>query len=280
MVGIVSDSSCNLPAEVIKELNIEIVPLNVHIGAETYEETEITTTLLCQKMREGVLPKTSQPAPGKFLEAFERMSEKYDSIIAITITSVHSGTYGSALLARNMLPKADIEVVDSRSISMGMGFQVEIAARAAKAGKSKEEILTLIKKAQEFISVYATVETLHYLHMGGRVGAVKTLMASLLDIKPILVVKDGEVKVGGQTRTRRKSLEKILTKSIQVAQEHEQVDVAVLHADCREEALMLKERLEESLTPRKLYLQDVTAVLAVHGGPGLIGIVTCPVFNL
>ena len=279
MIGIVTDSSVNLPPQVIKELGVEVVPLNVHIGSETCEETEISTSFLCKKMREGILPKTSQPAPGKFLEVFKKLADRCESILTIVITAAHSGTYNSALLARAMLPEVDIEVVDSRSIATGTGFLVEAAAEAAKQGKTKDEILALIRKLQELIHIYATVDTLHYLHMGGRVGAVKNLMASLLNIKPILTVQQGVVKVIGQTRTRSRSLERILTLSCQAMERFKEIDVAVLHADCHNEALKLKEALKERLNYRKFYLQEVTAVLAVHGGPGLIGIVSCPVIS-
>ena len=278
MIGVITDSSCNLPEDLIRELDIAIVPLNVHIGDETYEETSISTVEICRRMREeDVLPKTSQPAPGKFLEAYKQMLGKgYDSLIVITITSVHSGTYGTALMAKNMLPEADIEVVDSRSISLGTGFQAEVAARLARAGKSKEEILAAIRKVRESTYIYATAETLHYLYKGGRVSAVKMLMASMLNIKPILVVRDGEVTVGGTTRTRSRSLKELLKRTYKALDGYDQVDVAVIHADCLDDALMLKSELEENLPCRELFLLDVTAVLAVHGGPGLIGIVSRP----
>ncbi len=276
MIGILTDSSCNLPKEIIEELGIEIIPLYVHIGTETYEEFDITTTELCRKMREGILPQTSQPPPGKFEEAFRKMAQKYDSIIAILITSKHSGTYNSALIAKEALPELDIEVVDSLSVATGTGFLAEAAARAAKEGKTKEEILNLIYQLREKINLVATVATLKYLHASGRVGAVKTLMASLLDVKPILSMKEGEVVVIGQTRTRSRSLEQIVSHVVKAAERLGRVDLAVLHADCHEEALALKEHLERRVQPNRIFVGEITSVIAVHGGPGLIGVVYSP----
>lgn len=276
MVGILTDSSCNLPREIIEELGIEIIPLYVQIGTETYEEFDITTTELCRRMKEGVLPQTSQPPPGKFEEVFKRMAQKYDSIIAILITSKHSGTYNSALLARAMLPELDIEVVDSLSIATGTGFMAEAAARAARQGKAKEEILNIIYQLREKINIVATVSTLKYLHASGRVGAIKTLMASLLDVKPILSIKNGEVIVIGQTRTRSRSLEQIVSHVTKVAENLGRVDLSILHADCPEEALMLKEELNKRVRPNRIFVGEITSVIAVHGGPGLIGVVYSP----
>ncbi len=276
MIGILTDSSCNLPREIIEELGIEIVPLYVHIGSETYEEFDITTTELCRRMREGILPQTSQPPPGKFEEAFRKMAEKFKSIIAILITSKHSGTYNSALLARASLPELDIEVVDSLSIATGTGFMAEAAARAARKGRSKDEILSLIHQLREKINIVATVSTLKYLHASGRVGAIKTMMASLLDVKPILSMKDGEVVVIGQTRTRSRSLAQIISHVEKAAERLGRVDLAVLHADCPEEALTLRDELLRRVRPNRIFTAEITSVIAVHGGPGLIGVVYSP----
>ncbi len=276
MIGILTDSSCNLPREIIEDLGIEIIPLYVQIGTETYEEFDITTAELCRRMREGLLPQTSQPPPGKFEEAFRRMAEKYDSIIAILITSKHSGTYNSALVAREALPELDIEVVDSLSIATGTGFMAEAAARAAREGKTKEEILSLIYQLREKINIVATVSTLKYLHASGRVGAIKTMMASLLDVKPILSIKDGEVVVVGQTRTRSRSLEEIISRVAKAAERLGRVDLSVLHADCPEEALLLREELTRRVRPNRIFVNEITSVIAVHGGPGLIGVVYSP----
>ncbi|MCS7285880.1 MAG: DegV family protein [Anaerolineae bacterium] len=276
MVGILTDSSFNLPREIIEELEIEVIPLYVQIDTETYEEFDITTAELCRKMREGVLPQTSQPPVGKFEEIFRKMAQKYDSIIAILITSKHSGTYNSAMVARAMLPELDIEVVDSLSIASGTGFMAEAAARAARKGKTKEEILNIIYKLRDKINLVATVSTLKYLHASGRVGAVKTMMASLLDVKPILSLKEGEVVVIGQTRTRARSLEQIISHVSKAAESLKPVDLAVLHADCFEEALMLKEELIKRVNPNRIFVAEITSVLAAHGGPGLIGVVYSP----
>jgi DegV family protein with EDD domain len=276
MIGVLTDSSCNLPREIIEELGIEIVPLYVQIGTETYEEFDITTTELCRKMREGIFPQTSQPPPGKFEEIFKKMAKQFKSIIAILITSKHSGTYNSAQVARAMLPELDIEVVDSLSIATGTGFLAEAAARAARKGKAKDEILSLIHWLRDRINIVATVSTLKYLHASGRVGAIKTMMASLLDVKPILSMKEGEVVVIGQTRTRSRSLEQIVSHTVKVAERLGKVDLSVLHADCHEEALMLKEELSKKVRPNRIFLAEITSVIAVHGGPGLIGVVYSP----
>jgi len=276
MIGVVTDSASNIPPEMVEEFGIEVVPLNVHIEDESYEDGKFDIRMMYEKMRAGILPRTSQPAPGKFVDVYKKLASRVSSIISIHLTSKHSGTFQSALLARSMVPDIDVEVVDSRLISMGTGFIVLAAAQAARLGKGKEEILNLIKNLRERVHTYATVSTLHYLHMGGRVSAIKSLMASLLNVKPILTVREGAVVLMGQARTRRKSLERLVSLTYEAMKNFASVDLAVLHADALEEARQLKEALEGLLNYRSLYVLEVTPVLAVHGGPGLIGIVSIP----
>jgi len=274
-IGIVVDSCCDLPKAILEKFDIKVVPANINIGKHSYEDgVDMTREALYRKMEEGIIPTTSAPAPGKFLEAYRELAERARTILSIHATSKLSAIYQTAVLARSMVPEIDVRVIDSLSVSMGTGFLALAAVRASEAGKTVQEILAIIEDVKARMNVFATVETLKYLQLSGRVGSLQGLFASLLDVKPILVIRDGLIEAVGKVRSRARSLEQLLELTQEAVRGAETISVAVAHAYTPKDAEWLRERVETILKCKEIFVVEVTPALAALGGPGLIGVVS------
>jgi DegV family protein with EDD domain len=273
-IRIVTDSASTVPPELIRELGIEVVPISLTVGNETMDDGDIPSDELYRRMEQGIIARTSQPAPGRFAEVYERLRGIASSIISIHITSQHSGTCQSAALAASMFPDMDIEIVDSRGISLGTGYLVIRAARMAKEGRAKEEILNALEEMKQRIHTFCTVSTVRYLQMSGRLGWLSGTLATVLDIKPVMGVRDGTLGLMGKVRTRARSLDSLIQATVSSLQNAREKQVAVVHAGALEEAKQVKERLEQVIGEKVAFLLDAPSVLAVHGGPGLLGIIS------
>lgn len=273
-IRIVTDSASTIPPELAKELDIEIVPISLTVGDQTMDDGDMPPEELYAKMQRGVIARTSQPAPGRFAEVYERLRGIASAIISIHITSKHSGTCQSAALAASMFPDMDIEIVDSRGVSIGTGYLVIRAAQMAKQGFSKDEILATVNAMQEKIYTFATVSTVRYLQRSGRLGWVTGALATVLDIKPVMAVRDGTLGLIGKVRTRARSLDALIQATAEALQNARERQIAVIHAGTLEEARQVKERLEQLIGEKVAFLLEAPTVLAVHGGPGLLGIVS------
>ncbi len=274
-IKIVVDSCCDLPRAIRERFDIRTVPVNIHIGKRSYEdEVGMSREELYRKMEEGIVPTTSQPAPGKFLEIYRELAKKASTIFSIHISSKLSGVFQSATLARSMLPEVDIRVIDSLSASMGTGFLALAAARASEAGRTAEEILARVEGIRSRINLFATVSTLKYIRLSGRVGTLGGMLASLLNIKPIITIRDGLVKALGAVRTRARSLDRLVELTREAVGEADPVRIAVIHARAPQDAQQLRERLEAILKCKEILTVELTPALAVHGGPGAIGVVS------
>ncbi len=274
MVKIVTDSTADIPPSLLEEYDIRVVPICIQFGTETYlEGVDIDRPTFFRRLEE-VMPTSTQPSPGQFLEVYRGLAEEGHSILSIHITSRHSGTYQSALLARSMIPEADIEVFDSLSISMGTGYQVLAAARAAEKGKSVGEILQLLEGIRSRMNIYFTVATLKYLRRSGRVGRLAGVLASLLNVKPIIKVEDGLLEAFEKVRTRGKSLDRLVELTAEAVGTTDPVKLAVVHAEVPEEADALRIRLEATFNCDEMHVVDMACSLIVHGGPGTIGVVS------
>lgn len=272
---IVTDSVSDLPPELVERFGIVVVPAVIRFGDETYlDGVEITHQELYRRMvEEDVVPKSSQPSPGQFLEAYKELAVQGASILSIHVTAKTSGVWQSASLARSMLPEADIEVIDSASISMGTGFIILEAAKAIEAGRSKGEILALIEEIKSRMNIYATVGTLKYLRLSGRVGHMQDLFASLLDIKPVITLREGVVIAVDKVRTRKRALDRVLELTKRAVGTEDPVNIAVMHTRVPQEALRFKRRVEESFNCQELMLAEAGIALGVNGGPGVLGII-------
>lgn len=273
-IRIVTDSASTVPPDLIRELDIEIVPISLTVGNETMDDGDIPSSELYRRMEDGIIARTSQPAPGRFAEVYERLRGITSSVISIHITSQHSGTCQSAALAASMFPDMDIEIVDSRGISLGTGYLVIRAARMAKEGRAKEEILAALEEMKQRVHTFCTVSTVRYLQMSGRLGWLSGTLATVLDIKPVMGVRDGTLGLMGKVRTRARSLDTLIQATVAALQNAREKQVAVVHAGALEEAKQVKERLEQAVGTKVTFLLDAPSVLAVHGGPGLLGIIS------
>jgi DegV family protein with EDD domain len=278
MVKIVADSTCNLPPEVLRQYDIRVAPIAIQFGERTFEE-EVTIDrdhFYTWIEETGTIPKTSQPSPMWFERFYGELTSVGHSVLAITVTAHHSGTYQAAILAKSMVPGADVEVFDSRSISLGTGWMVLEAARAAEAGSERASIISQLEQIRSSSRLFLTPLTLKYLQMSGRVGKLQGALASLLSVKPIIALRDGVLEAIENVRTRSRALDRILQLLVADLRMKGPVNAAVIHARAPEEARALGERLRSSLECREVIEGDLVASLAVHGGPGVIGLFAYP----
>ncbi len=274
MIKIVTDSTADVPQELMKRYDIRTVPINIQFGTETYQEgIEIDRPTFFRKLEE-VMPTSSQPSPGQFAEVYKELAEQGHSILSIIITSKHSGTYQSAVLAKSMLPEADIEVFDTLSISIGTGYQVLAAARAAEEGKSMGEIIQLLEGIRSRMFLYLTPATLKYLQKSGRVGKLAGALGALLNLKPVIKVEDGLLEAFQNVRTRSKAIDRLVELTAEAVGTTEPVKLGITHAQVPDEAEELRQRLERAFNCDEVIVVDLACSLTVHGGPGVIGLIS------
>lgn len=272
-VRIVTDSTADLPGEVVERLGITVVAQNVHFGTETYKDNVTITPddffSLLDASKE--LPKTSQASPGDFKEVYDSVAEGADGIVSIHVAAKLSGTYNSAIQAKDLTTAAcPIEVVDTTQASMGEGLVVIAAAEAAQAGAGVEEVAALAREASARARCMCLLETLEFLQKGGRIGKAQAMLGSVLQIKPMITVQDGEVHELGKARTFAKALVKLR----ETAQGLAPADsLAVIHSTTPDAAQAMANELASMLpggsTP---YIARMGPALGVHVGPGAIGI--------
>jgi DegV family protein with EDD domain len=274
MLQIVTDSTCNLPDEIIQRYQIRVAPIAIQFGEETYEEgLNIDRETFYRKIEEmGIIPTSSQPSPAWFSKYYSELAKEGHSILVITVTRQHSGTYDSAETAKLMAPEADVEIFDSKSISLGTGWMVLEAARAAEEGKDRPSVLARLTEIRERCHLYISPATLKYLQMSGRVGRLQGALGSLLSLKPIIRTVDGRLDAFEKIRTRGKALARILELMEQDLGRTDPVNMAVIHAHTPEEGQWLLERVKSIFNINEMLTGDLVASLAVHGGPGILGI--------
>ena len=273
-IAIVTDSAASVPPELAREVGLEIVPMGIQIGNQFLREgIDITTEEFYRQLEEKENITTSQPSPGDFLDVYNRLVGKAKEIISIHITSKQSGTVRVAELLKEHIP-IRITVIDSESASMGQGFIALAAARAALLGKSREEILEIIKRAKEKVAVFVAVPTMKYLARSGKVSRLQAMVASLLTIKPILGVRDGLV----QAIDKKRSYDQALQRLLDLVEERfptEKLTIAVLHSNALAMAEEFKEKVTKRLRCAQIFIAEMGASLAVHGGQGMLGIAAC-----
>jgi len=271
-IGIVTDSSISLPENLLKQHNIHVIPILITHGEKTYRDRiDINTLKFYSLLDDKTYPKTSQPSPGEFIATYEQLKEQFQAIISIHVTAKASGTCQSALIAREHLKNQDITIVDSETTSMGLGFLTLAAAKAAQKGLSKDEILTLLEHTKQQIHQYMALPSLQYLRKSGRLHAGQSILASLLRIAPVLTMKDGILTATARLR----SFQAALDHSVSLLKQdvgQDPIILGIIHANAEEKARDLATRLAKEFHTLEIIISDIGSALAVHGGPGMLGL--------
>jgi DegV family protein with EDD domain len=275
-VAIVTDSTAYLPSAILEKYSIEVIPLVLIWDGETYQDgIDITPVEFYTRLASSdSLPSTSQPSVEAFKESFQTLLDQGKDVAAILISSGISGTVNSAFQAKTALNTDRIEIVDSRTAGMATGLQVVAAARTAAAGGTLQEVTEVAKQAQLKTDVVFAVDTLEFLHKGGRIGGAKRFLGSMLNIKPILEMKDGEIDAADQVRTQKRALDRLMEIIEQRSADASPLHMAVMHSNVPDQAQALLERIQTRFEPEDLYLAELSPVIGTHVGPGTLAI-TC-----
>ena len=275
-IEIVTDSTSYIPEEFINKYDISVVSLNVIMNGESIREVDLDNETFYSKMEESTeIPSSSQPSPDEIYNTFENIIKEGNSIVGIFISSDMSGTVSSANLIKNMLlekyPTAHIEIVDSRSNCMQMGYVAIEAAKAAAAGKSMEEVIDVCTSVINNSRFLFTPDTLDYLKKGGRIGGASALLGTLFQIKPILTVCDGKTTVFTKVRTKKKAVDTLVTTLVNDLQGKELGGVIVHHINCQDEGLSLAAKIKKQLGV-DVQIDTIGPIIGLHVGPGSIGV--------
>lgn len=276
MIKIVTDTTCDLLPEMVKEHDITFVPINIQFGTDSYQEgVNMDWDLFYRKIEEmGILPTTSQPSVGEFTEVYRRLArEGADAIISTHVTAKLSGTYQSACLAAEEV-KDEVKVYphDSAAGAAALGLACVEASRMARAGKTPEEIVARLDEIRSRVNVLFVMENLEYPRKSGRVGGLAATLGSILNMKPIVSLEDGLLDMVEKVRTRKKSLDRLLDMMEERVGTTDPVNLGVVHSRAPEVGQEMLSRAQERFNCSESYLVELCASLTVHFGPGMIGL--------
>lgn len=270
-VKIVSDSTCDLPRDLVEKYGITVVPLFVRFGAQNYRDgVDLSADEFFRKLTGGgVLPTTAAPPPGVFTETYQKFLSQGHQVLSLHISSKLSATYGAALNGKDQLgPGKAVEVIDTLSVSMGLGLLVLEAARAAQSGSRLDEVAALIRSHMLKMTLYGAFDTLEYLHKGGRIGKASAMLGSLLNLKPMVVVRDGEVHPLERVRTRAKAVNRL----VELTAQSNAGEIAIIHATTPEDQEDLAKRIEDAAPGKVRIKAQFGPVLGTYTGPGILGV--------
>lgn len=276
MIKIVTDSTSYIPNEQRAYYDITVVSLNVLLEDTSIREMDIDNETFYNKLAQiPDIPSSSQPSPHELYTTFENLVKQGHSIVGLFISSDMSGTYHTALSTKQMLlekyPDAQIEIIDSRSNCMQLGYAVLAAAKAAHLGKSLEDVVSATYDVIAHSRFLFTPDTLTYLKKGGRIGGASALLGNLLQIKPILTVTEGKTAIFTKVRTKKKAVESLINGLMEDLKDRDLGEVIVHHINCIDEGTALAKRLSEALNC-PVSIQSIGPVIGVHVGPGSIGL--------
>lgn len=273
-ITIVTDSSSYIPESATEGLDIAVIPLWLIWGEEHFRDgVDIQPAEFYKKLKESsALPTSSQPSAKEFELFYKKVLENSEEIVSVLVSSKISGTIASAQSAVNELKGMNIPIVDSLNSSMGLGFAVLAAARAAADGKSVEEVVAAAEGMKGKLHFLFVVDTLEYLHKGGRISGGKRLMGTALKIKPILQFEDGEIKPLSQARTKSKAIKQVFEIIQGRLGDRKMAEAAVADIDSSEDADAVADQLRERFDVSKIHRAEVSPVVGTHVGPGTIGI--------
>ena len=271
-IKIVTDSTADLSPALVKELGITVVPLYVRFGDKTYRDgVDITGDEFYKRLlTDPIHPNTSQPTPQDFTNVYRGLCQQADGIISIHISGKLSGTCSSALQAKEVVAaECPVEVIDSKTTSMALGLIVMAAVTIANTGASVKQVAEDIRQVVSDVQLLVIFDTLKYLAKGGRIGKAKSLLGSVLNVKPLLTIKDGEFVPVTQVRSRSKGIDKLFDFAKDAANVD---DLVVIHSTTRDEADSLASRIGSTINLEQVRIARLGPVLGVHGGPGVLAI--------
>jgi DegV family protein with EDD domain len=284
-IAVVTDSVASIPMGMMEELKIHFIPYYIHRGTETLRDLVTATgdTFYEWMKTASEIPKTANPAPGEYLAKYMELAEQgVREIASIHITSKGSGAVAAATAAKRLLaeklPNVKVQIIDTLNVQMCQGWMVIEAARAALKGHSLSEITEKVSRMIPVTRMMQTADTLKYLYMGGRIGRAKHLVASMLDIKPIISMENGEIVALGQARTRKKVYQQMVDKLETIAGQSA-IKIAYVHAAALEEAEKLRGMVEQRVEVVETIITELPPALGVHTGPGTVGFCFYPIIE-
>ena len=274
MTLIVADTLCGLPHELLKERGIPLIPQVVIFGDESFhDDTELDTAAFLEKLKASTaLPKTAAPEPPLYNPVFRLAQEKGESVVVVAPTSKASGTCRSAETAMQDFPQVDIRVVDTMTIAGNLGSLVLMADQWAKAGANADEIVNRLTERIPHGRIYFLVDTLEYLQKGGRIGGAKALVGELLQVKPILTIRDGQVEAFEQQRTKKRALARLIEIVKEQCSKSDEAYLCVMQADALDAAREFVSRLQAEMGEREIPIYELPPAIVVHAGPGALAV--------
>jgi DegV family protein with EDD domain len=275
-IALVTDSTTYMPPELPRKHNISVAPQVLIWGDQTYKDGvdiqsgEFFTRLKTAK----VMPTTSQVSVVSFQEIFEDLVSKDHEVLALLVSAKLSGTIQSAMQAKELMGSAGekVHVVDSQSVAMALGFQVLAVARALENGAGLKDAIALAERSYQYTGVFFAVDTLEFLHRGGRIGGAQRFVGTMLNMKPILAIQDGRVEGIDRIRTKTKAHDRVLELTVEKVAGRTPVRLATLHANAAEDAKALLSRAEQALKPVESIFTEVSPTVGTHAGPGTVGL--------
>lgn len=276
-VAILTDSSAYMPPELVEQNGIHVIPLTIIWGSDLLlDGIDLTPEEFLTRLADDPIhPSTTQPNPEDFTAFYDKLAADYDAIVVPVISDELSGTLNSAETAAASFDRVPVRVIDTRQASMGLGFAALAAARAADQGKSLDEVESIARGAASRSRIFFVVDTLEYLHRGGRIGGASRFFGAALNIKPLLHLHEGRVDALEKIRTKKKAVDRMLELAAQYVGGRP-VWASVIHAGAHGEAVELMRRMAEQFNCQELHLASISPAISVHTGPGTVGLVVCP----
>ena len=274
MIKIIADTTCGLPLDELEALNVDVIPQIIIFDGKPYEDDhEINTPTFLNKLSQAKeLPKTAAPPPALYEPLFRAYAKEGYSIVIPTPSAELSGTFRSAELAAEMVPEADVHILDTRTIAGGLGVLVKKAKTWADEGKTPETIVKDLRAMAEREVVYFLVDTLEFLHKGGRIGNASYLIGSILQMKPILGLDDGKVTAIEKQRTSTKAIQRLKALVMEQCPKCEESEITVSHCGGQERAEQFANELAQATGLNTIPVYEVPPAIVVHGGPGIISV--------
>ncbi|MDP2965218.1 MAG: DegV family protein [Pelolinea sp.] len=275
-IALVTDSTCDIPADWLKQYQISVVPMTLIFGDEQFlDGIQITALEFYERLLNSPIhPSTSQPTPEAFIAAFKKAAAAgAEEIIAMVISSAMSGTYSSAMQAAQQM-EIPVHVHDSLNNSMGLGWQVMAAARAREKGGSVDAMLAAAQKVREHMVYYISLDTIEYLARGGRIGGAVKFLDSVLKVKPLIYVRPdtGTVAPGIPARSRAAALQGLYREFFRHIDTNQRMHITVLHNNAEDEACAIEEQIRKEYSPQELFVTIVTPALGAHTGPRAVAL--------